>query len=118
MAEKNPAVYLADMVGACEKILRYCNNRTVTEFVDDTLLLDAVLRNLTVLGVAAGRLDRPWTVRYPDVPWAAITGIRHRVVHDYGHVDPENRWDTVQEDVPAILSKLKKILSGMGSDAL
>ncbi len=27
MAGKNPAVYLADMVGACEKILRYCENR-------------------------------------------------------------------------------------------
>ena len=38
MAEKNPAVYLVDMVGACEKILRYCENRTVAEFVDDTLL--------------------------------------------------------------------------------
>lgn len=50
MAEKNPAVYLADMVDACEKILRYCENRTVTEFVDDTLLFDAVLQNLTVLG--------------------------------------------------------------------
>lgn len=70
------------------------------------------LRNLTVLGAAAGRLDRPWTARYPDVPWAAITGIRHRVVHDYGHVD------TVQEDVPAILSNLKKILCDLGSDAL
>ncbi len=57
MAEKNPAVYLADMVGVCEKILRYCENRTVTEFIDDTLLFDAVLRNLTVLGEAAGRLD-------------------------------------------------------------
>ena len=118
MAGKNPVVYLADMVGACEKILRYCESRTVTEFVDDTLLFDAVLRNLTVLGEAAGRLDRPWTARYPDVPWAAITGIRHRVVHDYGHVDPDIVWDTVQEDVPAILSTLKKILSDMGSDAL
>jgi uncharacterized protein with HEPN domain len=118
MAEQNPAVYLVDMVGACEKILRYCENRTVAEFVDDTLLFDAVLRNLTVLGEAAGRLDRPWTDRYSDVPWAAITGIRHRVVHDYGHVDPDIVWDTVQEDVPAILNKLKRILSDMGSGTL
>jgi uncharacterized protein with HEPN domain len=39
MAEKNPAVYLADMVGVCEKILRYCENRTVTEFIDDTVVI-------------------------------------------------------------------------------
>ncbi len=62
--------------------------------------------------------DRPWTDRYSDVPWAAITGIRHRVVHDYGHVDPDIVWDTVQEDVPAILKKLKRILSDMGSGTL
>ena len=118
MAEKNAVVYLVDMVDACEKILRYCENRTLAEFVDDTLLFDAVLRNLTVLGEAAGRFDRLWTTGYSDVPWAAITGIRHRVVHDYGHVDPEIVWDTVQEDVPAILKKLKRILSDMGSGTL
>ena len=94
MAEQNPTGYRADMVGACEKILRYCETRTVT-----------------VLGEATGRLDRPWTSRYPDVPWAAITGIHHRAVHDDGHVDPAIVWDTVQEDVPVILSKLRKTLS-------
>ncbi|PSR32365.1 MAG: hypothetical protein C7B46_14650 [Sulfobacillus benefaciens] len=65
---------------------RYCENQTVT---DDTLLLDAILWNLTALGETAGRLDRSWTNRYFHVPWEAITGIRHRMVHDYGHVDPD-----------------------------
>ncbi len=41
----------------------------------------------------------------------------HRVVHDYGHVDPDIVWDTVQEDVPPILREPKKILSDMRSDA-
>jgi uncharacterized protein with HEPN domain len=116
MAEKNPRVYLSDMVMACEKIIRYCRNRTVLEFMDDTLLFDAVLRNLTVLGEAAGRLDRHWTAHHPEVPWSLVTGIRHRVVHDYGHVDPDIVWDTVQEDVPAILRKLQQLLSDMDHD--
>ncbi len=41
----------------------------------------------------------------------------HRVAHDYGHVDPDIVWDTVQEDVPPILREPKKILSDMRSDA-
>ena len=113
MAEKNPRVYLSDMVMACEKIIRYCEGRTALEFMSDTLLFDAVLLNLTVLGEAAGHLNRRWTTRYPEVPWSAVTGIRHRVVHDYGHVDPAIVWDTVQGDVPGILRKLQQILVDM-----
>lgn len=117
MVERNLTIYLTDMVGACEKILRYCENRTITEFIDDTLLFDAVVRNLTVLGEAAGHLDRSWIARYPDVPWTEITGIRHRIVHDYGDVDPAIVWDTVQEDVPALLRQLKQILYDIDSNA-
>jgi uncharacterized protein with HEPN domain len=35
------------------------------------------------------------------------------VVHDYGHVDPDIVWETVQEDIPAILRKLQQILADM-----
>lgn len=113
MAEKNPRVYLSDMVIACEKIIQYSQNRRVVDLIEDTLLFDAILRNLTVLGEAAGRLDRQWTSSHPEVPWGLVTGIRHRVVHDCGHVDPDIVWDTVQEDLPMILKKLQQILTDM-----
>lgn len=112
MAFRNPAVQRADMVMACERIPQYCEDRTLLESMDDTLLFDAVLRNLTVLGEAAGRIDRLWTARHPEVPWTDITGIRHRVVHDYGHVDPEVVWTTVQDDTPRILPVLRHVLAG------
>jgi len=47
---------------------------------------------------------------HPDVPWAAIVGLRHRVVHDYLHVDLDIVWDVVHQDLGPLIAKLQKIV--------
>jgi uncharacterized protein with HEPN domain len=36
--------------------------------------------------------------------------MRDRLIHDYGGVDYEIVWQTITEDVPDLLAKLKPIL--------
>jgi uncharacterized protein with HEPN domain len=96
MREPRDPLYLADMVAACEKILRYVQGRSLESFAEDDLLQDAVLRNLTVLGEAATKIGRDVIAAHPEIPWQDIAGMRHRVVHDYGHVDLEAVWAAVQ----------------------
>jgi uncharacterized protein with HEPN domain len=46
--------------------------------------------------------------RYPGVPWAAIVGMRHRVVHDYLNIDQNIVWDVVDRDLPPLVIELAK----------
>ena len=39
-----------------------------------------------------------------------MTGMRDRLIHDYGGVDYEIVWQTVTENVPALLGTVDKIL--------
>ena len=41
-----------------------------------------------------------------------MTGMRDRLIHDYGGVDYEIIWQTVTDDVPDLLSDVTEILQG------
>ena len=42
----------------------------------------------------------------PSVPWYAISGLRNRIVHDYGNVDLNVVYDTLKKDVPELLKMI------------
>ena len=40
----------------------------------------------------------------PGLPWPAIVGMRHRVVHAYFQIDAETVWKTAPEERPTLRS--------------
>jgi uncharacterized protein with HEPN domain len=46
-----------------------------------------------------------------------MTGMRDRLIHDYGGVDHEIVWQTVKENVPDLLAKVEHILNTERRDA-
>jgi uncharacterized protein with HEPN domain len=49
--------------------------------------------------------------QHPEIPWRAIVGMRHRVVHDYLHVDEDVVWDVVTGDLEPLVAGLSKLLA-------
>jgi uncharacterized protein with HEPN domain len=76
-------LYLEDIVGACQKIVRFTQGMTKETFVADERTYDAVLRNLEVLGEAAKRVPEATRQQIPEVPWRAVAGFRDFVAHVY-----------------------------------
>jgi uncharacterized protein with HEPN domain len=73
--------FLEHILGALERIQRYSAGKSATDFMADTLLQDAVLRNLGIIGEAAHRLlaDSPdYAATHPEIPPAKIYGTRNR----------------------------------------
>jgi uncharacterized protein with HEPN domain len=80
----------------------------------DTLLQDAVLRNLGIIGEAAHRLlaDSPdYAATHPEIPLAKIYGMRNRITHAYEEVDMEIVWNLVLFDVPALQPNIAAALN-------
>lgn len=40
---------------------------------------------------------------YPDIPWKAVKGIRDRIAHGYFEIDADIIYETIKEDLPALL---------------
>jgi uncharacterized protein with HEPN domain len=101
--------YLEHILDALERIQRYTARKSAADFRSDTLLQDAVLRNLGIIGEAAHRLlaDSPdYAVNHPEIPLVKIYGMRNRITHAYEEVDMEIVWNLVLFDVPALQLKI------------
>ena len=103
---RDVTLYLDDMVEACRRIGQYTKGLSRAELVNGTMVHDAVLRNLEVLGEAAKNV--PPDVRGLDdqVPWRRITGLRDVLAHAYFGIDDDIVWSIVVEEVPSLLPRL------------
>jgi uncharacterized protein with HEPN domain len=106
--------YLLDIFKSAQSIQSYVGEQTHEEFLKDAKTQDAVLRRFLVAGEAAARLTPETCAEFPGIPFAKIVGMRNRVVHDYGNVDFEIVWETVQSHLPSLFKELHQFFANRG----
>jgi hypothetical protein len=92
-----------------EKIARYVIGMDLNSFQQDDRTIDAVVRNLEIIGEAANRLPESFKLQYAEIPWRKIVGLRNRIVHEYFGVDVDIVWSILQSDLPALRPAFEKI---------
>jgi uncharacterized protein with HEPN domain len=102
--------YLGHMLAAIERIRRYVGRKGRATFLRNALLQDAVIRNIEIVGEAAGRVSTETTSRTPEVPWREIVGMRHRLIHGYLEVNLNTVWRVVARDLPALERTLRALV--------
>ena len=102
---------IEDILVAIERIQRYTDGMDLSSFSRDDRTVDAVVRNITVIGEAAGAVPEDVRWKYPELPWEEMRGIRNVIVHEYFGVSLPILWQTVTADLPPLIPLLKKILS-------
>jgi uncharacterized protein with HEPN domain len=76
---------------------------------DENLRL-ALTHLLQTIGEAARLVGDEGRQRFPGLPWNAVTGMRHRIVHEYFNVDEEIVWRTATERMDELILMLEPIL--------
>jgi uncharacterized protein with HEPN domain len=79
-------------------------------FYGNEVLKRAVVRDLEVIGEAANGLSTALKEKYSDVPWQQIIATRHRIIHEYFHVNYVTVWGIVQDNLPELSIQIDKIL--------
>src|SRR5712691_6670575 len=97
--QKDDLVYVGHMLDMAEKALKLAQAKTRSDFDTDETLALALTHLLQVIGEAARRVSSEFADAHPEVPWRAIVGMRHRVVHEYLFVDRDIVWDVVTRDL-------------------
>jgi uncharacterized protein with HEPN domain len=103
------ALYLTDARDAIDKVLAYTKPGRQAFFAE-SIVQDAVIRNLEIFGEAVKNVTQETRARYQDIPWAEIAGLRDRLIHAYFHVDLNVAWDVVENDLQPLREKLATIL--------
>jgi uncharacterized protein with HEPN domain len=102
--------YLLDILNSAWTILEYMKGKEKDEFSKDSLLQDAVIRRLEIIGEASSRISAETQAQYPHLPWLAMKGTRNRVIHEYDSVEIEIIWDIIEIDLPSLITELEKIV--------
>jgi len=69
MKRRNYKLFVEDIVDAMNKIERYIKDLTYETFIKNDMAVDAVVRNMEIIGEASKNLPEDVTADYPDIPW-------------------------------------------------
>ena len=81
----------------------------------DRKTIMAVAYGIAIIGEAAGKISDDIIKRHSEIPWKEITGMRHRIIHNYGNVNLERLKEAVEKDLPDLKPKILKIVSDIKS---
>lgn len=109
-AERNWKLRIQDIITCIEKITEYTKIMSFDEFENDLKTIDAVIRNLEIIGEAAGHVPIIIQEKYPDLSWFEMRGMRNIMAHEYFGVSLAIVWRAIHDDLPPLIEGLKKIL--------
>ncbi len=108
--------YFEHLLQACDRILQYTSQMTHDQFITNSMVQDAVLRNIEILGEATRNLMEclpELQSTYPQIPWIDIYGMRNRIAHGYFFINSELVWTVVVGNIPELRQQIAAALGEM-----
>lgn len=102
-------VYFQDILAAINNIEKYTKNVSFSKFNNSSLIVDAVVRNLEIIGEAAKSVPAEARLKHKDVEWKKIAGLRDVLIHEYFGVDLVVLWDIIQNKLPSLKQAISNI---------
>ena len=101
---------IEDILECLARIAEYTQGLNEETFAANSLVFDAVIRNLEVIGEAARHIPDSVQSQYSDIPWAEMKGMRNLLIHEYFGVSLPIVWATVQNNLPPLRRQLRRLL--------
>jgi uncharacterized protein with HEPN domain len=110
MSKRELRLFLDDMLEAIHKIEHYTAGRSPEAFAADDMVVDAVVRNLEIVGEAARHVPAEVRARYQAVDWTRVVGFRNIVIHAHFDVDVDIVWTIATQQLADLLAVVEQML--------
>jgi uncharacterized protein with HEPN domain len=108
--KKDSLIYIEHIYTCIQKVIHYTQNFDENMFLENELVQDAVIRNFEIIGEATKNLDHDFRLKYPQIEWKKIAGMRDKLIHDYIGVDLWAVWNVVEKILPTLKIQIESIL--------
>ena len=113
MRKRYAAFYFYDVLECIEKIEKYTAGMDLYLFIQDEKTIDAVIKNIIIAGEAFRLIPDEIRMKYPEIEYREIIGMRNILVHNYLGTDFEEVWKTVEEEIPVLKQQVQFILKNL-----
>ena len=104
---------LHHILQAIQRIHRSVGKLSYETFMADEDKQGNVVRCLEIIGEAANHVSEEICTANPEIPWAAIIGMRNNLVHGYNEVNYRLVWATVQNDLEVLEERIPQIIDSL-----
>ena len=94
---KDDLVYIDHILTSISKIRSYTQNMSLTDFANNEMAQDAVIRNVEIVGEATRKISMEMKSRYHEIPWKEMSGMRDKLIHDYFGINIDIVWDVAKK---------------------
>ena len=109
MQDRDP-IRLRHMLLYAQDAMGIAQGRSRADLDSDRGFMHALVRCIELVGEAASRLSEEARNELPQIPWRAIINMRNRLIHGYFEINLDLVWQTIQNDLPPLISQLKQIV--------
>ncbi len=108
--KRTSKAYLGDILESINRIREYIGSMDIEELKENKLVLDAVMRNLEIIGEAVAQMPEEIKNKYSQVLWRDIKDFRNVVAHHYFSINLQRIWDIIEHKLEPLEEKINEIL--------
>lgn len=90
---------LEHILESINRILVFTQNKSKDDLEADILKFYGIVKNIEIIREASYKLTSSFKTKHPEVPWDAISKMRHVLVHDYYQIDLNQVWNVIHTDL-------------------
>jgi uncharacterized protein with HEPN domain len=107
--KRDDRLYIQDMLESLEAIEEYIANVKYDQFIEKRMIYSATIRELEIIGEAAGKISQETREKYPNIDYRTIKDFRNVLAHEYFGVDMQIVWEIVTKKLPYLKEQILKI---------
>lgn len=108
---EDDTVRIRHILDASREAVSFAEGRCRADLDSDRKLNLSLVRLLEIIGEAARSVPPEFRDAHPELPWKKMVGMRDRLIHGYYDVNLDVVWETVTEDLRALIGQLEIVLS-------
>lgn len=101
-AADSDKIRLCHIRDAIDEILSYLTTVPVNDIDTNSMLRNAVIRHLEIIGEASASMSQTYKDAHSHIPWSSMSGLRNILNHKYFGVDVEIIKQVVSKDIPEL----------------
>lgn len=96
---------------ACNTLLEYKSKYSYETATADKVIFFGFVKLVEIIGEASYMLTKEFRAEHNELPWTAMVGMRHILVHGYYTIEPIDLWKAIENDIPVLKPQIEHLLN-------